>query len=274
MKLKKYWPSWQMSRQLRASSVAEPLAMPLPLMVSLTTIPSRLHNVDLVIRSLLLQSQPPELIVLWLHDALLAAVPNSLRALESERFQILGSPFTCSHRKLIHAIEYFPERTVVTCDDDLMYPRDWLARLYSAHCAHPKSVVAHECRQITEDPSGQLLPYQQWPARRGLDATHADWLAIGYGGVLYPPKVLDSRVTQSNLFLSLAPKADDLWFKMMLMLRGTPVFCSAQPNPRPMPIIGMQKESLLKTNLRQDGNREQWQALLDYFAKEITTIRS
>jgi hypothetical protein len=72
-----------------------------------------------------------------------------------------------------------------------------------------------------------------------------------------------------DLFMRLAPKADDLWFRAMAYLKGCPVGHSQQAYPPAQPIIGSQKVSLLKTNVRQDGNRLQWQALCEHFGLDL-----
>lgn len=268
MKLKEYWPSWKEARRLKAlplSELLEPKAHALDLTVSLTSIPSRLHVLPLTVRSLLSQSRPAKKIRLWLHHSLKLTLPEALTELRSEVFEIHFVDLTCSHRKLIHNCTAFPQDTVVTCDDDLMYEPDWLAQLHAQHLLHPEAIVANECRQITRNEQGELLPYKQWPRLLHGASSDRPLLPIGYAGVLYPPHALDERVSDVDLFMRLAPKADDLWFRAMAHLKGTPVRHSKQPYPKAQPIIGSQKVSLLKTNVRQDGNRLQWQFLSHHF---------
>jgi hypothetical protein len=269
VKLKEYWPAWwaaQRIGKLGLASLTGSVQNPLPLIVTLTSIPPRLPTLHLTIRSVLNQSQPPELIVLWLHKDLRDKLPERLAELQSERFVIRYGELSCSHRKLIHAVEEFPGRILVTCDDDLIYDESWLERLYAAHCSFPFDVIAHECRKITSDSvSGELLTYKEWSVTRGGAISAPELMSVGYGGVLYPPGVLSDLVTDVDLFTRLAPKADDLWFKAMSLIAGRSVRTSNRPDPKPIPVIGSQKFSLLKTNVRQDGNRMQWKALCDYF---------
>src|SRR5690606_2647803 len=116
------------------------------------------------IRSLLAQSYPAEKIILWLNESLRGQLPQSLRELEGDVFEIRYVNLTCSHRKLIHSLELYPNKTIVTCDDDLMYDAAWLHRLYQSHVAHPKDVIAHECRLIRFIAPGQPAPYSEWKA--------------------------------------------------------------------------------------------------------------
>jgi hypothetical protein len=268
LKLKEYWPSWREAQRLKSLplvALQAPRANALPVLVSLTSIPSRLHVLPLTIRSLLSQRRPAQKILLWLHHSLAASLPTALTELQSEMFEIHFVDLTCSHRKLIHALAAFPDQTIVTCDDDLMYAPDWLEQLFEQHLLAPKAIVANACRQISRDTEGRLLPYKQWPYLKIGQASDLPLLPIGYAGVLYPPEALDKRTTDVPLFLKLAPKADDLWFRAMAHLQGTPIRHASSTSAAPVPIIGSQSVSLLKSNVREDGNRVQWQALCDYF---------
>lgn len=269
MKLKELPLSWWTARKLTRLTADELLnakAPRLPVIVSLTSIPSRLEIIHLTIRSLLTQSCPAEKIILWLNDSLRDQLPQSLRELEGEVFEIRYVNLTCSHRKLIHSLELYPDTTIVTCDDDLMYDATWLYRLYQSHIQHPQDIIAHECRLITFTTLGKPAPYVEWKTEARTDFT-APWLMpIGYGGILYPPHCLYADVQNRELFLRLTPKADDLWFKAMSYLSGTNTRRSANPGKKPIPIIASQTESLKKTNVRQDGNYQQWLALCEYYS--------
>jgi hypothetical protein len=98
-------------------------------------------------------------------------------------------------------------------------------------------------------------------------------MAIGAGGVLYPPGSLDPRVQDRALFLELCPRADDLWFKMMGLLAGTVTRGTGKPTRPPLPIFGTQKYSLKKGNISKDENRMQWKALQEYFNVSLTSSR-
>jgi hypothetical protein len=234
------------------------------LIVSLTSIESRLSIVHLTIRSLLDQSVKSEKIVLWLHHSLSNKIPNKLSALQSKRFEIHFSDQTCAHRKLVESLKLFPDHIIVTCDDDVMYPNDWLLTLHQESKSFPLEIVAHECRVITYDENNRVLPYANWSGEK-IGGSEFNTLAIGYGGVLYPPHSLHKDVTKRELYDNLAPRADDLWFKAMAIKAGTSVRRTSCKQEKPVPIAFSQGISLKKFNVREDGNRMQWQATLDYY---------
>ena len=273
MKLKEYPLSaataWRL-RRLDAHALVAPKVTSAPVIVSLTSIPSRLNSIHLTIRSLLSQTVKPEKIVLWLNDGLRGAIPRSLDELTGKVFEIRYSGLTCSHRKLVHSLQAFPSRTIVTCDDDVMYVSTWLEKLLADHHRYPDAIIAHECRMITRDPAtGELKSYKEWPTVTEAGVSSARLLPIGYGGVLYPPGALAADTCNADLFLRLAPRADDLWFKAMSYLQGTPVRRCSATERKPIPIIGSQAVSLLKTNVREDGNRLQWQAICAHYGLDL-----
>ena len=135
----------------------------IPLIVSLTTIPSRVKTVCITIRSLLEQEARPEKIVLWLNDGFKDNLPKQLESLQGDIFEIRYSPYTFSHRKLLHSLEQFPDKIVVTCDDDMIYHREWLKLLYQAHLKNSNAVIANQGREITYGDNGKPLPYIEWP---------------------------------------------------------------------------------------------------------------
>jgi len=238
---------------------------PLPIIVSLTSIPSRLSTVHLTIRSLLAQSHKPERIVLWLNEKLRGQIPETLAALEGALFQIRYAELECSHRKLVHARSAFPGELVVTCDDDVMYEPRWLVNLYRDHVRYPQSIIAHECRRIQLSANGAPLPYKLWPVERRPGVCERQLLPVGYGGVLYPPGSLHADVDNADLYLKLAPKADDLWFKAMSYLAGTQTRRASEPSHKPIPVIRSQRDSLQRSNVKQDANRVQWQAICEHY---------
>lgn len=260
MKLRELWPSFRRARTLRAA-VPAPRSASLPVVVSLTSIPSRLPYVDLPVRSVLDQSRPPELVVLWLHRSLAETIPSTLAELVGPRFEIRYVEGTSSHRKLVHALDAFPDRAIVTCDDDVMYDRAWLAELWADHEAHPCDVIAHEGRALAYTADGATKPYAEWRWETRPGVAYPGFVPVGYGGALYPPGVLSAEVTDAALYLALSPTADDLWFKMMSLHAGTMSRRTSRPVPKPLPVIGAKGSALAKTNIVQDKNRVQWDAL-------------
>ncbi|MFP2995906.1 glycosyltransferase family A protein [Spongiivirga sp. MCCC 1A20706] len=256
-------------KSLRTKSLHESKDKSLPIIISLTTIPSRLKTLHITVRSILDQSKKPEKVVLWLNEDHFELLPDSLRKIEGDRFEIISSPYTFSHRKLIHSLKKYQDQIIVTCDDDMIYRKNWLALIYNEHLKKPKAVIGNQTRYIQYDSKGNVLPYKQWLYPYDNQVNQNAILPIGAEGVLYPPNCLDSRVVNVDLFMQLAPKADDLWFKAMSLLKGTRSIQAENRPKKAIPIFGTQAVSLKKHNIDHDKNRTQWEALIEYFGIEL-----
>lgn len=237
----------------------------LPLIVSLTSIEPRLNTLHLVIKSLLTQTELPEKIILWLNNDLKEKLPGNLKKLQSDLFQIKYSPLNCSHRKLIHTLELYPSEVIVTCDDDIIYRKEWLSLLYKMYQKNPKNIIANRAVHINHDSNGNPLPFKQWRKPLNGIINPMAFVPIGVWGVLYPPYSLHKKVLEEELFLKLTPKADDLWFKAMSVLNGTVSIQAEESARKPIPIIGSQKVALKKDNLGKDKNTLQWNNVSTYF---------
>ncbi|GEL11409.1 Glycosyl transferase family 2 [Flavobacterium glycines] len=233
------------------------------IIVSFTTIPSRLKKVHITVRSILNQKLQPKKIILWLNESDKKYVPESLLKLEGSIFNIKYVTLNCPHIKLVYALEQFPEECIVTCDDDFIYDRNWLKRLSEEHLKHPNNIIALKVRQIQFDNNKKLLPYKSW--NLSDIKKNKTVLAIGSEGVLYPPKAFLPIAIDSELFLKLTPKADDLWFKAMAILNNTEITLAQNPPKEPIPVFGTQEISLKKANVGQNQNVKQMENLIEHF---------
>ena len=264
MKLKEYPRSAVNCLKLNFTLRVNHVVRRVPCVVSLTSIAPRIKTLHLVIKSLLAQSYLPRKIILWLHHDLENQLPKKLLRLEGDNFQIRFRSQVSSHRKLVFSLQEFSDEIIVTCDDDIMYDKDWLKSLYESHLKFPLDIIAQECREISVK-KGKLLPYKEWPYTECENITLPNLLPIGYGGVLYPAGAMHADTTREELYMQLAPKADDLWFKAMSLMNGVKVRRPLNPVKKPIPIIGAKGNSLANSNIVQDGNRTQWLAICNHY---------
>lgn len=254
-------------KSLKSNQLKESKSNQSDIIVSFTSIPSRLKKVHITVRSILNQELQAKKIILWLNESDKKYVPKSLLKLEGSIFNIKYVALNCPHIKLIYALEQFPEASIVTCDDDFMYDKNWLKRLVEEHKNHPNTIIALKVRQIKFDNNKKLLPYKFWNLSDFKNNNTI--LAIGSEGVLYPPKAFLPIAINSELFLKLTPKADDLWFKAMAILNNTKITLAQNPPKKPIPIFGTQEISLKKGNVGQNQNVKQMENLIEYFNLNI-----
>lgn len=265
MKLKEYPQSFFNTLKLLSIPVSKlnDKSNTVPLIVSLTTIESRLNKVHITLRSVMNQTVKPEKIILWITDADRNKIPVTLQKLTGGLLEIHFTKHTSSHKKLIPSLEMFPDKVIVTCDDDLIYENKWLEKLYATHMKYPKDIICNKARQIAIDKNNKTLDYKFWKYTNKNNPIKN--LAIGEGGILYPPRALYYEIKDYELALKLAPKNDDLWFKAMALLNNTTVRLSENPSTVFIPIPGTQKISLKKINVVKNFNVDQWNDLTAYF---------
>lgn len=217
------------SRRLAAKSgnaAARHHSLPKPLIVSLTSFEPRFVTLHLTLKSLLSQSVAPDLIVLWIAHEELRMLPARVRRLGKKGISIRGCEDIGSYKKLIHALEEFPDAFIATADDDMYYEPRWLETLVSRAQASKPAIACHRAHRIALDESGNMAPYENWEVNVQDEAARIsskDLVPTGCGGVLYPPNCFSSEVSDRSLFQRLAPTADDLWFYWMARRAGTEV---------------------------------------------------
>lgn len=193
------------------------------LIVSLTSYGNRLQLIYLAIESLMHQTLKPNRIILWLDKTkydTYESIPLALHKLEERGLEIRLCEDVRSYTKLVPALNEFPDSLIITVDDDWIYPIDMVERLYRAYQKDSSKIYFFRGHYILFDKHGKPKPYDEW-VKRGAKGCDILNFPTGMGGVIYPPHCYHSDMTDSELFLKLCPSADDVWFKVMTMLKGT-----------------------------------------------------
>lgn len=205
--------------------------------ISLTTIPPRMDRIGDTLASLLNQSLTPDRVILNIpktyrraayHYDVLPTVPSGVEVMESD---IDYGPAT----KLLPTLRAFAGQDVniAFCDDDRLYPRDWLRTLVDNAKRHP-----NECITVSGGLISQIEAYYRYinrpqPAflaplyrriyalkkRRPVPGGRAD-IVGGFGGVLVRPSFFDDDVFAiREEFITL----DDTWISGHLARSGVPI---------------------------------------------------
>jgi hypothetical protein len=254
-------------RRLRLPHPGKRHDLPGELIVSLTSYPARYGTLHLTLGCLLDQSIEADRTILWIAEKDLDQLPAAVRELERRGLEIRLCDDMRSFKKLIPALEAFPNAFISTADDDVYYPRDWLEKLVAG--SEFGVITCHRAHRIKQAPSGQMLPYLDWSfdiQGTGSGGPSTDLLPTGVGGILYPPGCLDPRATDRQTFERLCPHGDDLWFYWCARMAGT--LCRKVGGKfRAMPWPGTQDSSLWTGN-EAGGNDRMIRALVDEFGIE------
>lgn len=240
------------------------------IIVSLTSFPARTKAVAKVIRQMNQQTLSPDKIVLYLTDSQFSnnILPIELQKLCDENLceiRFYEKPIK-SYTKLIPALHDFPNDIIITIDDDMDYPSNLIETLYNAHIKTPNTIIGCDVRRIA-----RKQPYKKWRKIQNrwwrkiiFKAPSFKNLAAGVGGVLYPPHILHSDVSRDDLFIKLAPDADDIWFWAMAVLNGRKIMLA--PKSRKIYTLkDSQDITLWSENSQNDRNNKILNAIINHY---------
>jgi len=254
------------------------------LIVSLTSFPQRITEVKYAVYSLLDQTVRPENVILWLAENQFPNkeddLPNELLSLKKHDFDILWCEDLRSYKKLIPAVERFPDHFIATADDDIYYDKRWLEKLWKSHLKHPDSVICHVAKTVEFGSGGDIVPFTEWKRNTKDDRPPRLNVQLGAGGALYHKKYLHGDVCEKELFTRLAPNADDLWFYFMTLLNGANVrvaenSCANVKYVNPYREYGFEDGyTLLTDNVNGGGNDTQFKNIIDHYKIDLRSLSS
>jgi hypothetical protein len=239
------------------------------IVVSFTTYPARINSIPFVVGSLVRQTKLPDEIVIYLSKKQFKDLNHpAIKKVEKQGAKVvLCDGDLRSHKKYFYAMQEYRDAIVITVDDDIIYERHMIEDLYRSYRRHPGAVSAKRVHQIQFDEKGNVRPYKEWKydIKRINDSEAYDLVATGCGGVLYPPNSLDLRFLDIQGIENCCPYADDLWLKIMELLRNTPVVLAESNNYRLKHIWNTDTEGLAIDNINNGGNDSQLEKICKYF---------
>lgn len=214
--------------QNKEAGVVAPTAGETPVIVSLTTYGKRFYEVCTTIESIMQGTVKPNGIVLWRDETDHRPLPLTLQRQVERGLQVLGTRDLRSYTKLLPTLKMFPDAHIVTIDDDIFYPHDFLENLMATYAKKPHSIVGNMVMQMSYDSNGIPTGILQWPYlhEEPADGASHDLFFEGFGGVFYPAGSLPEEVFHKEVFQDICPTADDVWFNAMARISKTPItFC-------------------------------------------------
>lgn len=193
--------------------------------VSLTSYPKRFDKIHLCIKSLMYQTVRPNKIILWLgSDSINIPLPNELEKLKKYGLEIIYKNEDLKpHKKYYYAFQEFPDSIVITVDDDVIYSPTMISSLLRTHYKYPNVICARRVHDIICT-QNSIAKYEFW--NQGCQTKLRpciSLMAVGVGGVLYPPNTVNKLVLNKKMIMEKCLNADDLWLKFMEVLQNTAV---------------------------------------------------
>ncbi len=238
--------------------------------VSFTSFPKRIGKVWMVVESILRQTKKPDRLILWLSKEqfpTLRSLPLSLLRMQSRGLEIvLCDEDIRSHKKYYYVMKEFPDDTIITIDDDLLYNSCIVEYLLSSSAKNPHYIIANHAKRIAFF-NKNLLPYSKWkvPCR---DLPDSILVQIGIGGVLYPPHSLHQDVISVVKALHYTPMADDIWLFVMARLIGNKVVKSNYKGGF-LPIQYFSNVTLSSVNNGEELNDKQIKSVRKYYIETL-----
>ena len=190
--------------------------------ISLTSYGKRVKGSAIyALYSLLSQTVRAERIVLWLDEDTYNSknLPKDLKFLCNYGLEVRYAKDIGAYTKLMHALKTFPDKHIITADDDIYYTKTFVEELTEAHQQQPKAIITAYAKMPTTDQNHRLRPYIEWPEYHHVNADFeydkTKLFPLGWAGVLYPAHTFDHEAENEAVFLTLCSKADDIWLYVM-----------------------------------------------------------
>lgn len=245
------------------------------IIITLTTIPSRINRIYLVIESLLRQSLQADQIILWLdHDSFdWMKLPPELDSQLSRSLTVRYCRDYGSHKKLIPTLKSYPQSILVTCDDDAFYPSNRLETLYANYMESPETIQCTRWHVMTFNEKSQLNDYmnREFNTKKKLKPSlkvFPTWV----WWVLYFPLCFDKEVFNEDVFMKFSYNADDIRFKLMSLMNNVPCQISEKiltdkwaPFANIYEVPRTQQENLVSSNIYEWRNDKVIRALTEHY---------
>jgi hypothetical protein len=239
----------------RLKSRGRPHGLPTPLVVSLTSYPPRFGTLALTLRSLLRQTVKADRTIVWIAHGDIPLLPKNVTDLLAAGLEIRETDDIKSYKKIIPALQAFPDAFIVTADDDLYYWPRWLEELVIESNGVDRLITCHRAHEVTFDEQGRMRPYRQWIIDTRFRGKSNSIFPTSGGGTLYPPGTLAHSAEDEAFALRLCPDADDIWLYWISRRCGA-IYKTVADWREIVAWVGSQSVALDHKNL-QGGNDDQ-----------------
>ena len=243
--------------------------------VSLTSFGRRVHEsiVYYTLVSILRQKQLPDRIILWLDNDNWNDVnlPKRLKKLRDYHgVEIRFCEDLRSYKKLIPTLRLCPEDIIITIDDDIIYHKKMLSTLLNRYKSHENCITSFFCVKPCLNRRGKIQTYRKWPYPKDGE-TDLTIFPIGCNAVLYPPHSLHEDVFDTQTFQTICPTADDIWFWIQAVRKGTLHHCIVDSRIHNHSFDALyqlfhQGSALMHANVMKRANESQLEACMEHYS--------
>ena len=236
--------------------------------VSMTSYPARIRGAWVSLESLFRQDYKAFRLVLVLAESQFPRkeLPLIIRLMLRKGLTILWvAEDNRSWDHLWPAYSSFPQASVISVDDDKVFPGDLVRRLVEASRQNPGRIIGSRGWEMRMD-SGALSFGKGWVRAAASTPSEALFMPPGNGS-LYPPGSLPTLAGDVELMRKICPRADDVWYWAAARLAATESVCLALEAHRP---------SRAQRNTRaladEDPGPAEFRAVLNEFGHEALVV--
>jgi hypothetical protein len=226
--------------------------------VTLTTYGRRLHTVHLTLESIGRGSLLPSRLILWLDEKqAFENLPPSIRRLQGRGLEVKPSENYGPYKKYypyVLSLNQF-DTPMVTADDDVLYPPDWLKNLDAASKAFPDVINCYRARRVSVNGTS-MAAYNSFELL-STSLPSICHMSTGVSGVIYPPAFQKILKNAGPHFAGCCPRNDDIWLYLWAVRSGYRVRQISSESADFPEIPGTQGAALYLENVAQGGNDRQ-----------------
>ncbi|MBE5737084.1 MAG: hypothetical protein E7348_01655 [Clostridiales bacterium] len=198
---------------------------------TLTTFPDRIDTVQYTLRTLFMQSMKPDRVVLWLATEEFDGVdlPESIKEFQKIGLEVRYCDNMFGHKRYYKLLpEQKDNECIVMFDDDILFPRHVVSRLYEVWKNNPKCIICDRGQVFTLNESGEVLNPGRWSSISPIGVKKPSFriLASPGGGCLMPPHALCLDAFNTDLIRKYALKTGDIWIMFMAAQNDTKIIRS------------------------------------------------
>lgn len=186
---------------------------------TLTSFPARIDTVQYTLCTLFDQSMKPDRVVLWLAAEEFEGVemPDSIKEFQKIGLEVRFCENMFGHKRYYKLIdEQKDNELIVMFDDDILFPKYLVERLYTTWENFPDCVICERGQVLTFNGDKVLNP-GRWSSisKVGIQSPSYRLLASPGGGCLFPPKALYKDANNTEIIKKYAFKTGDIWLMFM-----------------------------------------------------------
>lgn len=197
------------------------------LVFTLTSFPDRIETVQYTLRTLFNQSMKPDRVILWLAEDEFQNIelPQSIKDFQDVGLEVRYCENMYEHKRYYKLVpEQKENELLVMFDDDILFPKYLVERLYDKWEKYPDCIVCERGQVMTLVDKRVMCP-GRWPTTSAIGVDNPSFRVMPSpgGGCIVPYNALHKDAVNPEIIDECALKVGDLWLMFMAVANDTKV---------------------------------------------------